>query len=86
VKQAAGEVFTAKRALHRPGKAPALGLRAGGAGIILEQTTTFTGGTGKFAGASGHAPLACEVTQDPTSPLRLICNGRGSGTLVLVHH
>ena len=36
--QAAGGVLTAKQAPHRPGTAPALGLRAGRAVIILEQT------------------------------------------------
>jgi len=38
-KPAAGEVLTAKQAPHRPGTAPALGLRAAGAIVILSQTT-----------------------------------------------
>src|SRR5206468_1609827 len=38
--KAAGEVLTAKQAPHRPGTAPALGLRAGRAVVILSQTTT----------------------------------------------
>src|SRR5262249_14466394 len=38
--QAAGGVLTAKRAPHRPGTAPALGLRAERAAHILEQTTS----------------------------------------------
>src|SRR5205085_2303834 len=38
--RAAGEVLTAKQAPHRPGTAPALGLRAGRvAAAIIEQTT-----------------------------------------------
>ncbi len=50
-----------------------------------EETITFTGGTGKFAGASGSASLHCRVTDDPTSPLTFMCNGNGTGTLVLAH-
>src|SRR5438309_9567658 len=39
--EAAGGVLTAKQAPHRPGTAPALGLRAGRvAAAIIEQTTT----------------------------------------------
>src|SRR5262249_48899832 len=38
--KAAGEVLTAKQAPHRPGIAPAFGLRAGGRGtVIIAQTT-----------------------------------------------
>jgi hypothetical protein len=38
-KKAAGGVLTAKQAPHRPGAAPALGLRAGiEAAVILQQT------------------------------------------------
>jgi FG-GAP-like repeat len=36
--KAAGGVLTAKQALHRPGTAPALGLRAGRAALIVSQT------------------------------------------------
>jgi len=40
--EAAGEVLTAKQAPHRPGTAPALGLRAGlGAVAIMTQTASF---------------------------------------------
>jgi hypothetical protein len=49
----------------------------------VEDTVTITGGTGKYAGASGHASLVCRVTVDSTSPLKLECKGKGSGTLVL---
>jgi hypothetical protein len=52
---------------------------------VGEDTVTFTGGTGKFAGTSGRASLDCRVTEDPTSPLTFICNGKGLGTLVLAH-
>jgi hypothetical protein len=40
--KAAGEVLTAKQAPHRPGTAPALGVRAGCvvASIVVEQTVT----------------------------------------------
>jgi hypothetical protein len=51
----------------------------------VEDTVTFTGGTGKFAGASGHATLDCSVTVDSTSPLKISCVGKGSGFLVLAH-
>jgi hypothetical protein len=51
----------------------------------VEDTVTFTGGTGKFAGASGHATLECSVTVDSTSPLKISCVGKGSGFLVLAH-
>src|SRR5204862_8002835 len=37
--KAAGGVLTAKRAPHRPGTAPALGLRAARAVVFLSQTT-----------------------------------------------
>src|SRR5262245_407606 len=38
-RKAAGGALTAKQAPHRPGTAPALGLRAGRAGVIPAQTT-----------------------------------------------
>src|SRR5262245_17454301 len=50
-----------------------------------EETLTFTGGTGRFEGASGGASLACGVTLDPASPLTFECTGQGSGTLVFAH-
>ena len=40
--QAAGEVLTAKQAPHRPGTAPALGLRAGKVGVSIKSQTAFT--------------------------------------------
>jgi hypothetical protein len=51
-----------------------------------EETLSFTGGTGRFAGASGSASGVCEdVTWDPTSPLTFACNSQGSGILVFAH-
>lgn len=50
-----------------------------------EEMLTFTGGTGRFAGASGSASLNCDVTLDPASPLTFECIGGGSGTLVFDH-
>ena len=45
---------------------------------------TFTGGTGRFAGASGSATLNCQATgTDPTMHLAVVCDSQGSGTLVL---
>ncbi len=41
-KKAAGGLLTAKQATHRPGTAPALGLRAGGnLTCIISQTACF---------------------------------------------
>jgi hypothetical protein len=50
-----------------------------------EETGTFTGGTGRFAGASGSVSLVCDTNWDPASPLTFECNGQGSGTLVFAH-
>jgi hypothetical protein len=50
---------------------------------LAEETGTFTGGTGRFAGASGSVSLVCDTNWDPASPLTFECNGQGSGTLVL---
>jgi hypothetical protein len=50
-----------------------------------EVTVTFTGGTGRFAGASGSASEVCHVTADPASPLTFECDSQGSGTLVFDH-
>jgi hypothetical protein len=50
-----------------------------------EETGTFTGGTGRFAGASGNVSLVCHTNWDPASPLTFECNGQGSGTLVMAH-
>jgi hypothetical protein len=42
LRKAAGEVLTAKQAPHRPGTAPALGLRAGRVAVtIVSQTASF---------------------------------------------
>ena len=43
VKRAAGEVLTAKQAPHRPGTAPALGLRAGMVALAILGQTRFMG-------------------------------------------
>jgi hypothetical protein len=53
---------------------------------LAEETLTFTGGTGRFAGASGSASGVCDTTWDPASPLTFECNSQASGTLVLAHH
>jgi hypothetical protein len=42
-----------------------------------------TGGTGRFAGATGGAILDCTITADPASPTTFRCNCTGSGTLIL---
>lgn len=47
-------------------------------------TITFTGGTGRFAGASGYAILLCTVTEDPASPMVFHCQCTGPGVLILV--
>ena len=39
--EAAGEVLTAKQAPHRPGTAPALGLRAGEVAVPIIMQTVF---------------------------------------------
>jgi hypothetical protein len=39
--KAAGEVLTAKQAPHRPGIAPALGLRAGGDDFVIVPQTAY---------------------------------------------
>jgi hypothetical protein len=49
------------------------------------ESIAFTGGTGRFAGASGSATLDCTITADPESPTTFTCNCEGSGTLVLDH-
>jgi hypothetical protein len=50
-----------------------------------EETLTITGGTGRFAGASGSMSLVCDTTWDPTTPLTFECNGQGAGTLIFAH-
>jgi hypothetical protein len=47
-------------------------------------TVTFTGGTGRFAGATGGATEVCHVTGDP-STLTFECDSEGTGILVLAH-
>jgi hypothetical protein len=41
LRKAAGEVLTAKQAPHRPGTAPALGLRAGMVAVVILRQTAF---------------------------------------------
>jgi hypothetical protein len=50
---------------------------------LAEETGTFTGGTGRFVGASGGASLVSHLTVVRTSPLEIDCESKGSGTLVL---
>ena len=45
---------------------------------------TVTGGTGRFAGASGSGTLDCTITFDPATQTGT-CHGEGSGTLILAH-
>lgn len=44
-----------------------------------------TGGTGRFAGASGSGTIDCTMTADPASPNVFRCKSAGSGTLFLAH-
>jgi hypothetical protein len=44
-----------------------------------------TGGTGRFAGASGRGSVDCIITPDPASPTVFRCKSKGSGTLILAH-
>jgi hypothetical protein len=44
---------------------------------------TVTGGTGRFAGASGSGTSDCIITPDPASPFIYFCQSTGSGTLIL---
>ena len=50
-----------------------------------QETLTFTGGTGRFAGVSGSASMVCNTNWDPATPLTFECNGQGTGTLVFAH-
>jgi hypothetical protein len=50
---------------------------------LADETITFTGGTGRFAGASGSVSGVCTTNWDPASPLTFECDSQGSGTLVL---
>jgi hypothetical protein len=50
-----------------------------------EELITITGGTGRFAGASGSGSLECQITADPSSPFKFSCNCEGSGDLILAH-
>ncbi|HEY1377154.1 MAG TPA: hypothetical protein VGF55_10195 [Gemmataceae bacterium] len=46
---------------------------------------TATGGTGRFAGASGGGRAVCTITADPASPSTFHCQSEGSGILILPH-
>jgi hypothetical protein len=46
---------------------------------------TVTGGTGRFAGASGGGLSDCIITADPASPSIFHCQTQGSGILILPH-
>jgi hypothetical protein len=50
-----------------------------------EETVTFTGGTGRFDGASGSVSGVCKTTWDPATPLTFECDSQGTGTLILAH-
>jgi hypothetical protein len=52
---------------------------------VADEAVTLTGGTGRFAGASGSVSAVYEATVDPASPLAFECTSQGSGTLVLAH-
>jgi hypothetical protein len=52
---------------------------------LAEETVAFTGGTGRFAGASGSVSGVCETNWDPATPLTFECNSQGSGTLMFPH-
>jgi hypothetical protein len=52
---------------------------------VGEVTVIYTGGTGRFAGATGEATEVCHLVADPSSPLTFECNSEGSGTLILAH-
>ena len=45
---------------------------------------TVTGGTGRFAGASGDGTADCTITLDLAS-MTGTCHSQGSGTLILAH-
>jgi hypothetical protein len=49
-----------------------------------EESFSVTGGTGRFAGASGSGSLDCIITGDPALQT-FTCDCQGSGTLILVH-
>lgn len=49
------------------------------------ESVTFTGGTGRFAGATGALSQTCETTWDPTNPLIFECKAEGSGNLYFDH-
>jgi hypothetical protein len=61
----AGGVLTAKQAPHRPGTAPALGLRAGRAAVIHSQTTSAKEMTMWFC-----SPTRSRKPRRPVSPLQ----------------
>jgi hypothetical protein len=44
---------------------------------------TYTGGTGRFVGASGSSTSDCTITPSPTSPFIYLCHTEGSGTVIL---
>jgi len=73
------------------------GVTANGDLVFIDFTTSWqistgkgthslhvTGGTGRFAGATGDGTLDCIITFDPVSQTGT-CHGQGSGTLFLAH-
>jgi hypothetical protein len=51
---------------------------------VGQDSITITGGTGRFAGATGGGIVDCVVTADPASGT-FSCNCSGTGTLILPH-
>lgn len=46
----------------------------------------FTGGAGRFTGATGTATVLCRGTVDPNVPSAFTCGGNGSLILILPGH
>src|SRR6478672_9880708 len=65
--EAAGGVLAAKQAPHRPGTAPAHGLRAEGAVVILPQTTTAMEGDDHVVPRTPPFPEDHQTRQAPAA-------------------
>ena len=63
-----GGVLTAKQAPHRPGTAPALGLRAGRAVVILTQTITVKETTHVIPLDPDHPAVCPPTPRGPCAP------------------
>jgi hypothetical protein len=53
---------------------------------FAHETVMFTGGTGRFEGASGSVSAVCDTAWDPAMPLTFECNSQGHGVLFIAHH